>query len=225
MGWLVTPDMTAVIFAVPAAMPVANPPAEIVAVPIVSLAHVTWELMFAVDPSEYVAVAINCWVEPTAKLTGEAGVTVIEDNVTGDVVTEVVGVVVEVVELVVEVVEVGDAAATTAKLTDGLVMPDRVAEILAVPAATPVARPVESMVTIPVVSVAQVTSEVMSILEPFEYVPVAVNGWVEPTTKLAGDDGVTAIEDSVDAAVDVDVDVDEQAAMDITVIAIIPIVR
>ena len=39
---------------------------------------------------------------------------------------------------------------------------------LAVPAATPVARPVESMVAVPVVSLAQVTCEVMSAVEPSE---------------------------------------------------------
>ena len=37
--------------------------------------------MSPVEPSEYVPVAVNCWVEPTIKLAGEAGVTAIEDNV------------------------------------------------------------------------------------------------------------------------------------------------
>ena len=96
--------------------------------------------MSLVEPSEYVPVAVNAWVEPTAKLAGEAGATAIEDNVAEDVVVEAV-----------------DAAATTVKLTGGLVTPDRAAVILAVPAATPVAKPVESIVAVPVVSLAQVT--------------------------------------------------------------------
>ena len=66
-------------------------------------------------------------MEPTVKLAGEAGATAMEDNVAADV--------------VVGVVEVVDAAATTVKLTGGLVIPDRAAVILAVPAATPVAKP------------------------------------------------------------------------------------
>jgi hypothetical protein len=37
--------------------------------------------MSAVVSSEYVPVAVNCWVEPTAKLACEAGVTAMEDNV------------------------------------------------------------------------------------------------------------------------------------------------
>ena len=63
----------------------------------------------------------------------------------------------------------------------------------------------------------------MSILEPFEYVPVAVNGWVEPTTKLSGEAGVTAIEDNVDEGVDVDFD--EQAAITMVRAAINPMVK
>ena len=77
-----------------------------------------------------------------------------EDNVAADV--------------VVGVVEVVDAATTTVKLTGGLVIPDMTAVILAVPASTPAARPVESIVAIPVVSLTQVTCEVMSAVEPSE---------------------------------------------------------
>jgi len=36
-------------------------------------------------------------------------------------------------------------------------------------------------------------------VEPFDKVPVAANCWVEPTNKLAGGTGVTAIEDNVGA--------------------------
>jgi hypothetical protein len=68
-----------------------------------------------------------------------------------------------VVELVVEAVVV---AATTVKLAGTLLTPDKVAVILAVPTATPVADPLEEMLAIPVASLDQVTSEVISLLEP-----------------------------------------------------------
>ena len=37
--------------------------------------------MLAVEPSEYVPTAANCCVEPTPPRVGEAGVTLMEDNV------------------------------------------------------------------------------------------------------------------------------------------------
>ena len=89
--------------------------------------------MSDVAPSEYVPVAVNCRVEPAAKLAGEAGATSIEDNVGAD--TETI----------------------TAKPTAKLVTPDRAAVILAVPGATPVARPAESIVAVPVLSLAHST--------------------------------------------------------------------
>ena len=81
---------------------------------------------------------------------------------------EVVVVVVVVVEDVVEevAVEVVVAAVTTVKLAATLVIPDKVAAILAAPADIPVANPLEEMVATPVVSLAQVTREVISLLEP-----------------------------------------------------------
>lgn len=75
-----------------------------------------------------------------------------------DVVVDVV-----LVDVVVELVVV---AATTVKIAGTLLTPDKVAVILAVPAATPVANPLEEMVAIPVASLDQVTSEVISLLEP-----------------------------------------------------------
>ena len=51
--------------------------------------------------------------------------------------------------------EVVDAAATTVKLTGGLVTPDMAAVILVVPAATPVANPSESIVAVAGVSLPQ----------------------------------------------------------------------
>ena len=73
------------------------------------------------------------------------------------------GVVEDVVVVVVEVVVV---AATTVKFAATAVTPDKVAVILAVPAASPVANPLEEMVATPVVSLVQVTREVISLLEP-----------------------------------------------------------
>jgi len=49
------------------------------------------------------------------------------------------------------------AAATIVKLRGELVIPDRAAVILAVPAATPVDKPVESVVAVPVLWLVQVT--------------------------------------------------------------------
>ncbi len=74
-------------------------------------------------------MAVNCWVEPTTKFTGKAGAIAMEANV---------------------------GAAITDKLTDGLVMPDTDAVILAVPVAAPVAKPVEDMVTAVILELAQV---------------------------------------------------------------------
>ena len=76
-------------------------------------------------------VAINCWVEPTTKLAGEAGAIAMEDKV--------------------------GAAVTTGKFTDELVIPAMAAVILVVPAATPVAKPVEEIVAAAGVSLVQVT--------------------------------------------------------------------
>jgi hypothetical protein len=55
------------------------------------------------------------------------------------------------------VVEVVVVSVTTVKLAATLVIPDKVAVILAAPTATPVAKPLEEMVATPVVSLAQVT--------------------------------------------------------------------
>jgi hypothetical protein len=57
---LLIPSKVAVMLVVPAATPVAKPVELIVAVAGVALAHVTWELTSAVEPSEYVPIAVNC---------------------------------------------------------------------------------------------------------------------------------------------------------------------
>jgi hypothetical protein len=98
-----------------------------------------------------------------------------------------------------------NVGAIIVKDTGELVMPDRVAVILVVPTVIPVtkpAEPAEDMVALVESELAQFTREVMSAVEPFEYVPVAVNCWVRPAAKLTGEDGVTAIEDNVAAGAD-----------------------
>ena len=50
-----------------------------------------------------------------------------------------------------------DGAATTVKLTGGLVNADRIAVILAVPTAIPVAKPLGEMVATPGLSLSHVT--------------------------------------------------------------------
>jgi hypothetical protein len=52
MGELVIPDMAAVILAFPGATLVAKPDEDMVAALVVSLVHVTLEVMSAVEPSE-----------------------------------------------------------------------------------------------------------------------------------------------------------------------------
>ena len=75
----VTPFRAAVTLAVPTATPVARPPALMVAAAVLSLAQVAVAVMSAVVLSEYVAVAVNCCVNPAAT-EGEAGVTAIEET-------------------------------------------------------------------------------------------------------------------------------------------------
>ena len=79
------------ILVVPTATPVTKPLGEMVTVAGVSLIHVTSEVMSSIEPSVKIPVAVNCCVAPTAKFTGEAGVTEIEDkditvNFTGELV-------------------------------------------------------------------------------------------------------------------------------------------
>ncbi len=88
-------------------------------------------------------------------------------------------------------------------------MPANAAVILAIPASTPAANPVLSMVAAAVLSVFQVTREVMSAVVPSEYVPTALNCWVCPLDKLGGGLGVTAIDVNTGVPVNV-VDVFEE---------------
>ena len=77
---LFIPDRLAVILVVPVATDVANPVfAPIVATLGVAETQVAVVVMFWVEPSLYVPMAINCWVNPFA-MHGLAGVTAIDAN-------------------------------------------------------------------------------------------------------------------------------------------------
>jgi len=65
---------------VPAATPVANPPALIVATVVVTELQVAVPVKFCVELSEKVPVAVNCSVAPFA-IEGFAGVTAIDTSV------------------------------------------------------------------------------------------------------------------------------------------------
>jgi hypothetical protein len=70
-----------VIIVLPGAIPVAKPDEETAAIAGFELAQVTWVVMLEVELLELSPVAENCWVEPTARLTGSPGVIIIEDSV------------------------------------------------------------------------------------------------------------------------------------------------
>jgi hypothetical protein len=75
------PLSVAEMLVLPALTPVASPPLVMVVTPVLEEVQVTDPVRFWVLPSEYVPVAVNCWVPP-AVIVGLAGVTVIDDNVT-----------------------------------------------------------------------------------------------------------------------------------------------
>jgi hypothetical protein len=133
---LVNPPDAAVMLVVPAATPVAVPvPVPvIVAAAVFDDAHTTPVVNAAVVPLLYVPVAVYCCVSPAAMLA-VAGVTAIDCSV----------------------------AAVTVSVIPGLVNPPDAAVMLVVPAATPVATPLDPLIvavagtdelhTTPVVSV------------------------------------------------------------------------
>jgi hypothetical protein len=149
------PLKVAVMVAEPAALAVARPLLATVAVVVLEELQVTCVVMFWVVESEYVPVAVNCWVVP-ATLVAVAGVTAMEDRV---------------------------AAVTVRVAVPDL--PLKAAVMVAEPAATAVARPLLLIVAADVGSEDQVTCVVMSRLVPSEYVPEAANCWVVPATLVA----------------------------------------
>ena len=150
----------------PIPAPLATPVEVMVAILVSELVQVTLEVISIVEPSAYFPVATNTCEEPTPKISGIAGVTAI-DNKAG--------------------------AGTTFKVTTGLVLPETVAVMLVLPTLTPVAKPAEDTVAIFVSELPHTTLDVMSLVEPSKYVPVAVNCKVNPTAKLGSVAGVTAI--------------------------------
>src|SRR5271154_2040891 len=97
---------------VPVATPVANPPVVIVATPAVADVHVTVLVITCVVASLYVPVATNCCVNPF-EIDGLTGVTAIDCNV----------------------------AVVTVNTSAGEVTLFKLAVMLLVPTATPVANP------------------------------------------------------------------------------------
>ena len=126
----VTPLIMAEIVVVPPPCPVARPPDEIVATEVFDELHVALDVTFAVVLLLYVAVAVNCCVAPLAKL-GPEGVTVMEVSV----------------------------GATTVNVVLPLV-PLTVADIVALPVASAVARPAELTVAAVVFEEAHVADAV-----------------------------------------------------------------
>jgi hypothetical protein len=144
------PPETALIVLVPAATPVANPPAVIVATPAVTELQAAVPVKFSVELSENVPVAVNCSFVPFA-IEGFAGVTAIDTSV----------------------------GAVTVRFVDPSTAPEAACIWLA-PVATPVANPPAVMVTTLVVCEVQVTEPVKFCVELSEKVPVAVNCSVLP---------------------------------------------
>jgi len=108
------------------------------------------------------------------------------------------------------------------KVTVRVVFPEVVPElavIITVPAATAVANPLVLMVATEGLDEPQVTDSVILWLDPSENVPVAVNCWVAPTSRL-GLDGVTPMEDRV-AEITVNVTLAEKVS-EVAVIVEVP---
>ena len=162
---MILPEVAAMV-TVPAATPAIRPGLFSLATNIFDVCQITCEVISWLVPSEYIPVAINCWLSPTGML-GLAGATVMEDKV----------------------------ADLTVRIVLPETVPD-VAVMVAAPAATAVARPVLLTVATDVFEKFQVTCVVISRLVPSEYVPVAVNCWVTPSGILGtlGVAGITTIE-------------------------------
>ncbi len=111
-------------------------------------------------------MAVNCWVAPTARIDEEAGVTAME------------------------------VSGITVRLTDELAIPTMDALIFVLPGSMPKASPDSLMVHMEEFELVHVTTEVIFLVEPSQYVPVAVNCWVAPTPNVSDGAGDTVMEDS-----------------------------
>lgn len=149
-GALVTPNNVAVMFVLPAELPVAEPVAEIVATEGAELAHFDVKVASSCELSEKVAIAVNCCVLFT-------------NNFNGDFCSMVTAF----------IVTTGNGAAAE-------VIPDNVAVICVLPRVTAVTNPPFEIVAIAELELFQVTSAVISRVELSEYIPVALNCWVVP---------------------------------------------
>jgi len=163
------PDAALIVTGPPNFTPVASPAALIVATVVSDELHVTVLVIFCVELSLNVPVAVNCCVFPAAT-DGFAGVTAIDTRV----------------------------AFVTVSVVDPTTLP-LVALIVELPAFTPVAKPEALIVATVVVPDAHVTLPVKSCVELSLNVPVAVNCCVPATMMegVAGvtaiDDSVAAV--------------------------------
>ena len=155
------------IVVVPAATPVARPVAEMVAVAGVPEDQEAEEVTFCVEPSEKVAVAVNCWVKPAAML-GVAGVTETLTSVTPVMLSAAVP---EMVPLLAVIVVPPTETGTARPVAAPIVAIAGADDVQAVPAAV-----------------------VMSRLVPSEKSPVALNWTLAPPTLPVPGFGVTVIE-------------------------------
>jgi hypothetical protein len=146
-GLLVYPYWFPVICVLPAPTPVANPKLETVATVVTVDTQFDGIVTFAVLPSVYVAVNVNCSVVPFAivAVSGERDIFI-------------------------------TAAGSTVSVTAGLVIPFSDAVICDAPNPTAVESPAELIVATLVVPDTQVACVVMFFVLLSEYVPVAVNG-------------------------------------------------
>ena len=144
----------AVIVVEPAATDVDRPDALIVATPVFDESQPTEAVRFCVVLSEYVPVATNCFVVPSAML-GFVGVIERDESVAG----------------------------FTVRVVDPDMVPD-VTVIVVVPAVTDVAKPPALIVATPVLEEAQVDVNVRSCVVLSENVPVATNCSVVPLAML-----------------------------------------
>ena len=144
----------AVIVALPATMAVTSPLLLTQATSLFDKLQMTCVVISCAVPSEYMPVAVNCALIPTAML-GLAVVTDMEDR---------------------------PAEVTVMRVLPAML--PNVAEMVALPAATAVTRPPLDTVATGVFDEPQVTCKVMSKPVPSEYVPVAVSCGVTPTGML-----------------------------------------
>ncbi|MGA8431287.1 MAG: hypothetical protein WB729_15810 [Candidatus Sulfotelmatobacter sp.] len=142
---------------VPAATPVASPVGLTVATLEAEDAQAAVVLTFAVDPSLYVAVALNCWVSPEKMLA-----------VVGDT------------AIAVTVGAIGDTVSAALPL-----IPENVAVTVVAPAAIPLARPVEFTVATDWLASDHVAVELTFAVEPSLYFAVATNCSVAPAAIVA----------------------------------------